>query len=278
MIYGYFYSHLLGDEIHDKLEFEASERMDCLVNTIRKHKLIFFYIFTFLLTGIFFFVPALLFPNVSFPFFQLPPAIVTFAMIAVLNKTDGSKSFCKGLFPVGFHWKWVVASALLPFTIVLTATIAESVLHGQGFNSVQLLTPGAILAMAAGVIGEEIGFRGYMLPLLLKQHNSLMAGIISGTLWALWHAAYYGEGLGFLLFAVGTIALAIIMTWLYHKSNGNIISAILFHFTMNFCATIIPESEMSSLERRAIYAVVSVTLAVILIFVSSVFRSKKDSA
>jgi membrane protease YdiL (CAAX protease family) len=248
------------------------------MNIIRKHKLLFFYIFTFLLTGILFFVPALIFPNLSFPFFQLPPAIIAFTMMAMLNKTDGIKNFCKDLFPSGLHLKWALASALLPFAIVLTVTIVESVMHGQGFNSVQLLTPGAVLAMAVGVIGEEIGFRGYMLPLLLKQRNSLMAGIISGTLWALWHAAYYGEGLGFLLFAVGTVALAIIMTWLYHKSNGNVISAVLFHFTMNFCATIIPESEMPSIERRAVYAVVSVTVAIILIFVSPVFRSKKDGA
>ncbi|GHU25724.1 hypothetical protein AGMMS50256_00890 [Betaproteobacteria bacterium] len=151
-------------------------------------------------------------------------------------------------------------------------------MYRRGFNSFQVLAPGAVMAMAIGVIGEEIGFRGYLLPLLLKQHNSLKTSIILGVLWAFWHAAYYGEGFGFLLFAVGTIALSIIMTWLYHKSNGNVIAAVLFHFSMNFCAAIIPESKMSDLTRRAIFAVVSMVPAIILIFVSPVFRSKKNGA
>ena len=34
---------------------------------------------------------------------------------------------------------------------------------------------------------EEIGWRGFALPRLQKRHNALIATLIVGILWALWH-------------------------------------------------------------------------------------------
>ncbi len=252
------------------------------MKTIRNHQASFFYIFTYFLTGLLFFLPALILPNVLFPFYLLAPAIISFVLIALLDKTDGIRNFVKGLFPAGIHLKWVIICILLPVIIVFTAAIAESILLGQSFNYLNsgfYITPGFLLMIAIGCIGEEIGWRGYLLPLLLKKRSNLWSSIILGTLWGFWHAGDYGEEVGFLLFVVSTIALSIIMTWLYRKSDGNLIVAVLFHFFYNIAGSyvaFIPENGTPSIASRAILAVACLIPAIILVLISPVYSRKSS--
>jgi uncharacterized protein len=39
----------------------------------------------------------------------------------------------------------------------------------------------------ATVIGEEIGWRGFLVPELVKRHSLPATAIISGFIWAIWH-------------------------------------------------------------------------------------------
>ncbi|MFT4007859.1 MAG: type II CAAX endopeptidase family protein [Lacrimispora sp.] len=252
------------------------------MNIVRKHKGLFFYIATYLLTGILFFVPVLMFSSLSFPLYLMSPAIISFVMITVLDKLDGIRRFIKELFPAGFRLKWlIICTTLLPVTIVLAANIADSIIQGQSFNyhnSAISITPGFILMIGIGCIGEEIGWRGYLLPLLLKRHSNLVSSILLGIFWGLWHAGDYGEGLGFLLFVLSTIAISIIMTWLYHKNSGNILAAILFHFFYNLTGSyvaFIPENGTPSITSRVIMAIACMIPAIILIVLSPVFRGKQ---
>ena len=251
------------------------------MNTIRKHEALFFYIFTYFLTGLLFFIPALIFPNNMFPFHLLAPAIISFFIVGLLDKTDGIKNFVKGFFPARIHFKWVIISMLLPVIIVFTSAIAEGIVGGQSFNFFSdglSITPGFIFLIAIGCIGEEIGWRSYLLPLLLKKHSNLWSSIILGTLWGFWHAGDYGEGVGFLLFVVSTVAMSIMMTWLYQKSGGSLIVAVLYHFCSNVAGSyvaFIHENGTPSISSRVIMAIVCIIPTIILVFISPVFREKK---
>jgi uncharacterized protein len=39
----------------------------------------------------------------------------------------------------------------------------------------------------ATVLGEEIGWRGFLVPELAKRHGFAVTAIISGLVWAVWH-------------------------------------------------------------------------------------------
>ena len=114
---------------------------------------------------------------------------------------------------------------------------------------IQAITYAPFLNMVFAV-GEEVGWRGYMTPVLQHMIGRKKGLILAGVIWGIWHAPLivlagyeYGTGYfgapvsGVLIFCVFTIALAIISTWLYEKTDCIWIPAI-FHGAINGAAGI----------------------------------------
>jgi len=94
-------------------------------------------------------------------------------------------------------------------------------------------------------LGEELGWRGFLLPRLQARHNALVASIIVGIGWGLWHLPLFMlEGmsptyelgqtygvvpalLGFTVFFL--IPWSILFTWLYNNTKGSLLLAFVFH-------------------------------------------------
>jgi Type II CAAX prenyl endopeptidase Rce1-like len=89
------------------------------------------------------------------------------------------------------------------------------------------------------VVGEELGWRGYALPLLLEKRSALMASLILGVLWGLWHLPTFlvpgtpQYGLPLPAFMLLTIEYSILMTWVYLHTKGSVLIATLFHGAIN---------------------------------------------
>jgi membrane protease YdiL (CAAX protease family) len=83
-------------------------------------------------------------------------------------------------------------------------------------------------------LGEEAGWRGYALPKLLERFSPVVASVVLGLLWGLWHMpalllpVWEGRSQGILLF-VYTIPLSIIMAWVYRRSHESAIPVMLMH-------------------------------------------------
>jgi membrane protease YdiL (CAAX protease family) len=102
------------------------------------------------------------------------------------------------------------------------------------------------LTLAAG-IGEEFGWRGFLLPRLQSRHNALVAGLIVGAAWATWHIPlFFIEGTsqyehrlaGGLLpavlgYAAFVIAQSVQFTWLFNNTKGSVLLAAVFHGASN---------------------------------------------
>lgn len=92
--------------------------------------------------------------------------------------------------------------------------------------------------------GEELGWRGYALPRLLEGRNATIAALILGAVWVVWHIpgffisglmAVGPEQLGW--WALGTLALSVIMTFIYVRANRNVIvGGVIPHFVINAAA------------------------------------------
>ncbi|MFP4078645.1 MAG: CPBP family intramembrane glutamic endopeptidase [Candidatus Izemoplasmataceae bacterium] len=90
-----------------------------------------------------------------------------------------------------------------------------------------------------GPLGEEIGWRGYALPGLLRKYNPFVASLILGLVWTFWHVPAFfipdsaQEGISFPLYLVNTMILTMILTVLYLRTK-RISSALYFHTSANF--------------------------------------------
>jgi membrane protease YdiL (CAAX protease family) len=94
-------------------------------------------------------------------------------------------------------------------------------------------------------LGEEVGWRGFALPRLLKKHSALLASLILGLLWGFWHLGYwltpgsFNDDRHFLLKIANPIALAFIHTWIFTHARQSILLAILFHAINNTASVIL---------------------------------------
>ena len=125
-------------------------------------------------------------------------------------------------------------------------TIAVSVMLGSPLPKVAAIGAafGALPLMLfkdAGPLGEELGWRGLALPVMLRLWKPLNAAIILGVIWGFWHLPTFfistlsQSHLWFPLFAVNSTSLSILMTWLYRRTNGDLALMVLVHLTANFC-------------------------------------------
>ncbi|MEY4237743.1 MAG: hypothetical protein RL339_344, partial [Pseudomonadota bacterium] len=92
-----------------------------------------------------------------------------------------------------------------------------------------LLTAGTLISLTSA-LGEEIGWRGLLVPELAKLGSFRSVAIISGLIWTLYHvpliifADYHGSGTplwySLACFFPMVMAIAVVMAWLRLKSDS----------------------------------------------------------
>jgi uncharacterized protein len=122
----------------------------------------------------------------------------------------------------------------------------------------KLLGPGIGLGLIAGLM-EEFGWRGFLLPHLLKRHSPLVATLLLGLIWGgLWHgyADYFGLGgrgltslaLIILLGPILLTAWSFIITWVYERTHGSILLAYFMHASLSSSALIFGQTYSTTAE------------------------------
>jgi len=110
---------------------------------------------------------------------------------------------------------------------------------GIGLYFLVVATVG-VIQNCATTLGEEIGWRGFLVPELAKRFSFTSTSILTGVIWALWHYpiilfAGYNAGTGVFGLAVVTanmIALCFVLTWLRLKS-ASLWTAVILHASSN---------------------------------------------
>jgi membrane protease YdiL (CAAX protease family) len=117
----------------------------------------------------------------------------------------------------------------------------------SGLKTLYTVVPDFILLTIAAGIGEEFGWRGFLLPRLQTRYNAMVSGLIVGVAWATWHVplffiegtSQYEQGLQSGLFpvilgySVFVIANSVQFTWLFNNTRGSVLLAAVFHGASN---------------------------------------------
>ena len=118
---------------------------------------------------------------------------------------------------------------------------------------------------------EEPGWRGFALPRLLERLGATSASLVLGAAWAAWHLPLFAmddtnqAGTGFAPYAIGTLGLSILFTWLHLETHGSVIIAALFHGVVNANSLLDPIADPSTAQQ---WAEAGVLVAVATLFIA----------
>ena len=143
-----------------------------------------------------------------------------------------------------------VSQSAIPLSSLVLIQILASLTYAPFLNSFFAL-------------GEEIGWRGYLYPVLRERFSLVQTHVLLALIWSLWHLPInlqgYNYGLTYFAYPVlGVVAmflfcfsLGILLSWLLEKT-GSIWASALFHGAINATAGLgllfqLPGEKVSSL-------------------------------
>lgn len=155
-------------------------------------------------------------------------------------------------------WKWWLVAILLSPALQFTAVLLTSFLTGIPVDYshpmirdvvpldaplLTLVIPWILFEILTN--GEEMGWRGYVLPRLQAKYNALVSSLIVGVIWSVWHLPKsFGAGLNkdqsFLWYTLFCLAAAVLYTWLYNNTRGSLLLVVLFHASQNTAGVFLP--------------------------------------
>jgi hypothetical protein len=179
---------------------------------------------------------------ISWPLGLLPPG-VSIAAIAVAALIDGRREVGALLrrvtvWRVGVRWYLV---AILGPVGLLALAASVNVLAGAQVATEGPLVDWLELGKLFGfqVVGvfagawEELGWRGFALPRLLKRVSPLAASLGVGVLWAVWHIPLFMSGELPWADAASLVVLSILFTAVFVRTKQSVLIAFLMHAAFN---------------------------------------------
>lgn len=144
---------------------------------------------------------------------------------------------------------WWLIALVLPITIAFGGYLVVGAM-GDGIGPINLsglsryLTLPALMAFTTGPLGEELGWRGYLTPRLLEKQNAIIASLIVGFLWGIWHLPLYINSAfstfaGGLEFTIGMMLTSIIMTAILLHTRGSVLVAVIYHWLSNVSSGVV---------------------------------------
>jgi membrane protease YdiL (CAAX protease family) len=187
--------------------------------------------------------------QVGFIIFQCIFALLPAWMISnALARNPGiRKHFSTLLKPRGPAIWYLVVFLIFPGIQLLDMAITRLLggevyfkLAGLGFESAAIFLTLEFMRgfLMTGGINEESGWRGFTLPRLQVRYPVIVSVGIVWFFWALWHIPYdIGEAvpLAWMLEnrILWNLVFAILMAWVFNRTNGSILAPALLHPAMN---------------------------------------------
>lgn len=159
--------------------------------------------------------------------------------------------FIKGLFTEKINWKLIGIIITVQLILFFAAVWYVAVIQNTRIWELLCFSPfslisGFFIQLVGGPLGEEPAYRGFTLPYMQKKYSIAKAGMITGTVWGLWHlplwiiSGYKGWDLLIycITFLIAIVSASVVMSIIY-KRYKNILYAVLIHQMVNFTLDIL---------------------------------------
>ena len=174
------------------------------------------------------------------------PAVAAFAVVWALRGTDGVADFVRRVIRPTGTWPWYAAVVLgVPAVYLVATALAGDFLLPPATVWLLPFVGVSLLRLTQGPM-EELGWRGFALPMLQRRYPGWLAAVVLGAAWALWHAPalviqaaeFQRDAGGALVVALlrlfaSLIATSVVVTVVFNGSDGSVPLAVLFHWLTN---------------------------------------------
>ena len=229
------------------------------------------------------------------PAAMVGPALGAFVVTRMVEGKQGTRQLLRRRirrWRVGVQWYLIAVFGVPPVyflaaSLVLGTAPLEALIEDWPFLFTSYL-PKVVMVFLIVSLWEEIGWMGFALPRLQEKYGPLMASVVLGVLWALWHLpAYFNStqvvadkvGLGELdrlLYLLPPLILLatftrIVMTWLFNVAMGSVIVVTLFHAAFNvsnneLVTAFMPQMKSMFANNEWIYPVLGVLALLLIVF------------
>lgn len=265
-----------------------------MIMKIKWKEIFIFSFLAYLFTWIYW-ISAIWTKNPNHPFYAVPlfgeglgmfgPMLAAMVMRAFISK-EGFKGSLGLKRPIKFY----LIAFFAPILFILSLILLNQITGIGRFEWVYNLPLGQSILISLGFvflliplgIGEEYGWRGYLLPRILPM-GEIKGTLVLGIIWALWHLPVLTLRPGPLWFSIPffcllALLLAFPFTWLFRAAGASILVVSLFHTSLDvwadsYTSVVAYPGQNQLLVGSA--GVVSLTLlAIIVVSAYTVFKRK----
>jgi membrane protease YdiL (CAAX protease family) len=210
-------------------------------------------------------------------FLPLPPEFIallillTISTMAVLvtalaEGRQGVSDLLKKIFQWRISFKWYLVALLMPVGIILASGVLAFLLGW--IPTVEIRVPASsqlifnlILVILIAVL-EELGWRGYALPKLLRYRSPLTSALIIGIVAGVLHIGLgLVAGRPWLPTFLVPVGFSVTWTWLFIHTQGSLAMAMLFHFAIDYAPQFVLDAPLPIAQGLWAQAIVSLAVA-----------------
>ena len=206
---------------------------------------------------------------------------------ALIMRLFVSKEGVKGSLGLLRSWRYYLAALVAPVVFV---TVVVLIVQALGLGEFRWSQAGWLVYLTLLLktlpnipftLGEEYGWRGYLLPRLLPL-GEVRATLLVALIWGPWHVPFLLAGLNypgvdfwlaFLVFLFTVVALSFAYTWFYVASSGSVLVVALLHQSSNTFSDTFWQPPLMALGSQLAASIIGgVVMLVLVVVVYGLFK------
>lgn len=166
------------------------------------------------------------------------PGLAALVLAQLSRRDGGAAGLVRRLVPSWADMPWAAAT-LLGGAAASTAALCVAGVSPQEIGRAVsghggLLAAHGALQLGIVATGEELGWRGWLLPRLVERTNRLKATLVTAGLWGIWHGPLLVTDAGAaIMFCLMVFGLSALFTWFWTQTCGRLFVVVVAHAAVN---------------------------------------------
>jgi uncharacterized protein len=207
------------------------------------------------------------------------PSIAALVTVGFFGGRKGLNDWLKNALNWRVGWHWYVLAFFMPPLVMLLAqsihwTLGGTIPTSPAVGHIPLTIANfGLVFLIGGPLGEEFGWRSYAVTALGSKIGWRSASLIIGVIWGLWHLPWFFTAgtaqfqMSLAMFMLNILAGSVLFSWLFLRSKGSVIPALVAHTSLNAFAgilSIVPTSETSRAYALVTGIMVAIAVGILL--------------